>query len=94
MHLKIYDTTSLLAQMGKNLPAMQETWVWSLRWKDLEKGKATHSSIMVWRIPQTEDLAGYSPWGNKESDMIERLSLSLENKTIPLDYSVTYYIIN
>ena len=83
-----------MAQMGKNLPAVQETWVWSLGWEDpLEKGKATHCSIMVWRIPGTEDLAGYSPWGNKESDMTERLSLSLENKTTPLDYSVTYYII-
>ena len=83
-----------MAQMGKNLPAVQETWVWSLGWEDpLEKGKATHCSIMVWRIPRTEDLAGYSPWGNKESDMTERLSLSLENKTTPLDYSVTYYII-
>ena len=48
---------------------------------------------MVWRIPWTEDPAGYSPWGNKESDMTEQLSLSLENKTTPLDYSVTYYLI-
>ena len=43
---------SLVAQLVKNPPAMQETWVWSLGWEDpLEKGKATHSSILAWRIP-------------------------------------------
>ena len=42
------------AQLVKNLPAMQETWVLSLGWEDaLEKGKATHSSILAWRIPWT-----------------------------------------
>ena len=45
---------SLVAQMVKNLPAMQETWVGSLGWEDpLEKGKATHSSVLAWRIPWT-----------------------------------------
>ena len=44
--------TSLLAQMIKNPPTMQETWVLSLGWEDsLEKGMATYSSILVWRIP-------------------------------------------
>ena len=44
----------LVAQPVKNLPAMQWTWVQSLSWKDLlEKGKATHSSILAWRIPWT-----------------------------------------
>ena len=43
---------SLVVQLVKNPPAMQETWVRSLGWKDpLEKGKATHSSILAWRIP-------------------------------------------
>ena len=47
---------SLVAQMVKNLPAMQETWIWSLGWEDpLEKGMATHSSILAWRIPWTEE---------------------------------------
>ena len=42
---------SLMAQLVKNLPAMQETWVQSLGFEDpLEKGKATHSSILAWRI--------------------------------------------
>ena len=45
---------SLVAQMVKNLPAMWETWVWSLGSEDpLEKGKATHSGILAWRIPWT-----------------------------------------
>ena len=45
---------SLIAQLVKNLPAMQETWVQSLGWEDpLEKGKATHSSILAWKIPRT-----------------------------------------
>ena len=51
-YLKI--RASLIAQLVKNLPAMQETWVLSLGWDDpLEKGKATHSSILAWRIPWT-----------------------------------------
>ena len=49
-----YSWASLLVQLVKNPPAMQETWVLSLGWKDpLEKGKATHSSILAWRIPWT-----------------------------------------
>ena len=47
-----YSWASLVAQLVKNLPAMWETWVQSLGWEDsLEKGKATHSSILAWRIP-------------------------------------------
>ena len=46
--------SSLVAQLVKNLPAMQETWVRSLGWEDpLEKGQATHSSILAWRTPWT-----------------------------------------
>ena len=41
------------------------------REEPLEKGMATHSSILAWRVPQTEEKAGYSPWGLKESDMTE-----------------------
>ena len=51
---------------GKDLPAMRETRVWSLGWEDpLEKEMATHSSIPAWRIPWTEELVGYSPWGRR-----------------------------
>ena len=49
-----YSWASLVAQLLKNPPAMQETWVQPLGWEDpLEKGKATHSSIPAWRIPWT-----------------------------------------
>ena len=48
----LYMWTSLVAQLVKNPPAMQETWVQSLGWEDpLEKGKAAHSSILAWRSP-------------------------------------------
>ena len=47
-------------------PAMQETRVWSLGWKDLlEEEMATDSSILAWRIPWTEEPGGYSPWGRR-----------------------------
>ena len=47
----------LVVQTVKNLPAMQETWVQSLGWKDpLEKGMSTHSSILAWKIPWAEEL--------------------------------------
>ena len=49
-----FDWASLVVQLVKNLPAMRETWVQSLHWEDpLEKGKATPSSILAWRIPGT-----------------------------------------
>ena len=49
-----YSWAALVVQLVKSLPAMQETWIQSLGWEDpLEKGKATHSSILVWRIPWT-----------------------------------------
>ena len=65
-----------LPQMVKNLPAMQETWFRSLGQEDpLEKGMATHSSILAWRIPWTEELGDYSPWGCKELDTTEQLPL-------------------
>ena len=60
------DVASLVAQRLKRLPAMQETWVRSLGQEDpLEKEMATHSSILAWRIPWTEELVGYSPWGHR-----------------------------
>ena len=54
MRLYTVNRVSLVAQLVKNLPAMQETWVQSLGWEDpLEEGKATHSSILAWRTPWT-----------------------------------------
>ena len=63
---------SVVTQMVKNLPAMRETQIQSLGQEDpLEKGMATHSSILAWRILWTEEPGGLqsSPWGHKESDM-------------------------
>ena len=63
--------------MVKNPPTMGETWVRSLGWEDpLEEGMATHSSILAWRIPRTEDAGGlHTVHGVTESDMTERLTL-------------------
>ena len=58
-HLGPSFCLSLVAQPVKNLPAMQETWVRSLGQEDhLKKGMATHSSILAWRIPWTEETGG------------------------------------
>ena len=55
-----------MAQRLKRLPAMHETWVRSLGWEDpLEKEMATHSSILAWRIPWTEELGGLQSTGSK-----------------------------
>ena len=57
---------SFVAQMVKNLPAMQETWVRSLGREDpLEKGMVTHSSILTWRIPWTEKPDGLQSMGSQ-----------------------------
>ena len=69
---------SLVAQMVKNLPAMEETQVLSLGWEDrLEKEMETQSNLLTWRIPQTEEPGGLSPWSRKESDTTKQLKLSL-----------------
>ena len=63
-----------MVQRLKRLPAMWETWVQSLGREDpLEKEMATHSSILAWRIPWTEELGGLQSTGRKESDTTERL---------------------
>ena len=67
-----------MAQTVKNLPVMQETWVQSLGWEDpLEEGMATHSSILVWRIPMNKEEPGrLQSMGHNESDTTERLSIA------------------
>ena len=70
---------SLVAQMVKHLPAMQETRVHSLGWKDLlEKEMATHSNILAWRIPQTEEPGRLQSmgWQRVGHDWVTSLSLS------------------
>ena len=65
----------LMAQMVKNPCAVKETRVQSLDREDpLEKGMATHSGILAWRIPWTGGLVGCTTWGRKESDMTEWLN--------------------
>ena len=66
---------SVVAQTVKNLPAMQETRVWSLSWEDpLGKEVATPSRILAWRIPWTLEAHGlHSPWDHKESGMTEHV---------------------
>ena len=60
-----YCWASLIAQLVKNLPAMWETWVQSLGWEDpLEKGTATHSSILAWRFPWTVQSMGLQRAGH------------------------------
>ena len=75
---KFYLTwSSLVAQMVKNLPAMQKIQVQSLGQENpLEKGKATHSSITAWRISWTEGIAGYSPWGSQRVRQVEWLTVN------------------
>ena len=69
-----FSWPSLVAQMVKNLPATQETWVRSLGWEDpLEKGTATHSSILAWRILWTEEPGRLQYMGSQESDTAEQL---------------------
>ena len=65
---------SLVAQLVKNPPAMQQTWVPSLGWEDpLKKGMATHSIVLPWESPWTEELAGYSPWATVHSLSSQRI---------------------
>ena len=64
-------------QSIKNLPAMWEIWVWFQGWEDpLEEHIATYASILAWRIPGTEEPAGCSPKGCKESDTTKRLGIA------------------
>ena len=77
-----YSWASLVAQVVKNLPTMWETWVPSLSWEDpLEKGKATHSNVLAWRIPWTEpsllqaDSLPFEPPGKPMNTGVGSLSL-------------------
>ena len=64
--VSIVSRASLVAQIVKNLPVMQKTWVRSLGQEDpLEKGMATHSSILAWRIPWTEEPGGLQFTGSQ-----------------------------
>ena len=72
-----------MAQQVKNLLAVQETqetWIQSLGWEDpLGEAMITHSSILAWKIPWTEEPGGIQSRGCKESDMTEQLTLNTWN---------------
>ena len=69
-YLLQYSCASLVAQLVKNPPTTRETWVRSLGGKDpLEKGKATHSSILAWRIPRTEEPGRLQSMGSQRVEL-------------------------
>ena len=82
----IREGVSLVPQMVKNRPEMQEAWVRPLGWEDsLEKGMATHPSIPAWRIPWTKEPGGLQSIGLQESDTTlgnEFLSASISSLVV------------
>ena len=91
-----FSWTSLGAQLVKNPPAMWETWVRSLGWEDsLEKGRATHSSILAWRIPWTVQSMGSHRVEHNERLLLSFTSTSRSRKrgkTIMLLLNVSLFI--
>ena len=80
-----------MAQLVKNLPAMQETQVLSLGREDpLEKGMATHSSILAWRIPQTEEPGGLQSTGLQRAHMTEHARVHTHTHTHTLHICQCY----
>ena len=78
--MKFSITFKPVAQIVKNLPAMQKTWVQSFGWEEpLEKGMAIHSSILALKIPQTEE-PSYSPWGCKELEMTDNTTMTFKKR--------------
>ena len=73
---------AVVVQMVKNLPAIWETWVWSLGWEDSPGGR--HGNLLQYSCLENphaqRSLVGYNPWGQKESDMTERLSTAQMNE--------------
>ena len=66
---KVITVEIYIVQSVNNLPAVQETWVQFLGWEDpLEEETATHSSVLAWRIPWTEEPGGLQSMGSQESD--------------------------
>ena len=74
----VRERASLVAQLVKNPPALWEAWVGKIPWRE---GMATPPAFLPGESHGQRSLAGYSPWGLKESDMTERLSLSVEMQT-------------
>ena len=83
LQLTIHAGASLVPQMVKNLPAMQETQVQSLRWEDpQEKAMATHSSILAWKIPCTEKPGRLQSMGSQR--VRHNRAMSTHSQTVQL----------
>ena len=81
-----------MVQRLKHLPAMWETWVRSLAREDtLEKEMATHSSILAWRNPWTEELGGLQSTGSKESETTEQLHFHFHVNIVFVDSSDRFF---
>ena len=86
-----YSGASLVAHIVQNLPAMQKTWVCSLGQEDpLEKRMVTHSSILAWRIPQTEEPGRLQVIGSQVQDTTEQLSFFINYSRINLGHDVLF----
>ena len=85
---------SLVAQMIKNLPSMQKTQVWKLGQKDLlEKRMATHSNILVWRIPWMEEAGGLQSRGHKQLNKTDGMYTQTQTKNNKNAYSWPFFFI-
>ena len=87
-----------MAQMAKNLPAMLETWVPSLGsipglGRSPGEEMTTRSSILAWRIHGQRSLVGYSPWGHKELDTPEQLSVFEVSFATVMSLLVTWFLV-
>ena len=85
-----------MAQRLKFLPAMQETWVWSLGWEDpLEKEIATHSSILAWRIPWMEEPGGLQSMGSQRVGHDSKANTALLLSLVFMNNCIwTWWILN
>ena len=84
-----------MSQMVKNLPMMQETWVWSLGQEDpLEKGMATHSCILAWRIPWTEEPGGLQSMGSQRIRYDWVTNTSLQNLYVFLRFTDLWFFVD
>ena len=88
---------SQLVQQWRMYLPVQETWeplVWSLGEEDpLEKEMATHSSLLAWEVPWTEDLVDYSPWGRKKVDMTVHANTSIAYHVWRKTHKITSFIL-
>ena len=92
-----YSWASFMAQLIKNLPAMWETWVRSLGWEDpTEKGKATHSSILAWKIPWTICVFIWDDhfWSRCLSNQSLSQALALQNRKAKSNCHGLHYIVS